>query len=142
MMRPLSVPVFLAVLLCTGPGQGDDAPYAKVQKLLDTSVTVLGQPVSYPTGGPAKLTSLIVTLAPGEETSRHKHAVPLFGYILEGEVSIDYEGRETKTFRAGDALIEGLDVWHVGWNSGDGPLRILAVFLGAEGAANTLTHQP
>lgn len=109
----------------------------EIETLLDTQTTVLGQPIAYPTEGAARITAVIVTLAPGEETGRHRHAVPLYGQVLSGQVTIDYDGHGSKTFRAGDAFMEALGTWHNGRNSGDEPVRILAVFLGAEGVPNT-----
>ena len=113
----------------------DNDPH--VETLLDTRTTVLGQPIAYPTQGAAQITAAIVTLAPGQETGRHRHPVPLYGQVLSGQVTIDYDGGGSKTFRAGDAFMEAVGTWHNGRNSGDEPVRILAVYLGAEGVANS-----
>ena len=99
---------------------------------------MLGQPISYPDEGPAKVTAAIVAMQPGEETGWHKHDVPLFGYILEGEVTVDYGAQGTRVYRAGDALMEAIDLPHNGRNTGKGVARMLAVFMGAEGVANTV----
>lgn len=101
------------------------------------SKTVLGQAVVYPTGSPAKVTSLIVTMQPGEETGWHKHDVPLFGYMLEGEITVDYEGAGTRVYRKGDSVLEAIGTPHNGRNTGAGPARILAVFMGAVGVPDT-----
>ena len=106
--------------------------------LLDTGKTVLGQTFSYPTSAPAKVTAAIVTMLPGEATGWHKHDVPMFGYILEGEVTVDYGPAGTRVYRAGDALVEAIDWEHNGRNTGGGNARILAVFMGAEGVPNTV----
>lgn len=110
----------------------------QVSALLSTGQTVLGQPVVYPTQSPAKVTSVIVTMQPGEETGWHQHDVPMFGYILEGEVTVDYGAKGSRVYKAGDALIEAIDWEHNGRNSGTGPARILAVFMGADGVPNTV----
>lgn len=110
----------------------------QVSALLSTGQTVLGQPLTYPTQAPAKVTSTIVTMQPGEETGWHQHDVPMFGYILEGEVTVDYGAKGSRVYKAGDALIEAIDWEHNGRNSGTGPARILAVFMGAEGVPNTV----
>lgn len=113
------------------------------QTLLSTSKTVLGQAVAYPTGAPAKVTSVIVTMQPGEETGWHKHDVPMFGYILEGEVTVDYQGHGTRVYRKGDAVMEAIGTAHNGRNSGKVSARILAVFMGADGVPNTeMTKAP
>lgn len=117
---------------------GQDPDYKKVEKLLDTQTTNIGQSIHYPAGGPAHVTSLIVTLMPGEKTGRHKHPVPLYGYLLSGEISIDYGEGRVRTYKAGDAFVEALDTWHDGTNTGTVPLRILAVFMGAVGTENVV----
>ena len=62
-------------------------------RLLETGKSVIGQPLSYPTDGSPKITAMIVTIAPGEKTRVHKHPVPLFVYILSGEIAVKYEGK-------------------------------------------------
>ena len=102
--------------------------------LLSTGTTIVGETLHYPTNGPAHVTAAIVTLAPGAKTVLHRHGVPLFAYILEGEVTVDYGDRGKRTYRAGDALMEAMDVPHFGADAGPQPVRILTVFIGAEGA--------
>ena len=134
-----SVPAAVLLLVGLSGGAaalGGDQP--KVETLLDTGTTNLGQPIAYPTDGPARITAMIVTLAPGEETGRHRHPVPLYGQVLSGQVTIDYDGHGSKTYRAGEAFIEALNTWHNGRNSGDETLRILAIFIGADGEPNVV----
>lgn len=109
-----------------------------VTALLDTGDTVIGQKIAYPVGAPAKITSAIVTMLPGEETGWHQHDVPMFGYILEGEVTVDYGDKGTRVYRQGDAVMEAIDWPHNGRNTGNAPARILAVFIGADGIPNTV----
>ncbi len=109
-----------------------------ITALLDTGDTVIGQMIAYPAGAPAEITSAIVTMLPGEETGWHQHDVPMFGYILEGEVTVDYGKKGTRVYRQGDAVMEAIDWPHNGRNTGTGPARILAVFMGAEGIPNTV----
>jgi quercetin dioxygenase-like cupin family protein len=110
----------------------DNAPSSV--PLLSTGTTVLGETLHYPTNGPAHVTAAIVTLPPGARTVLHKHGVPLFGYILEGEITVDYGDRGKRTYRAGDAIMEAMDVPHFGADAGSQPVRILTVYMGAEGA--------
>lgn len=117
------------------PNDGGTRDYQNVETLLETGETVMGESIVYPPG-PARVTSLIVTMAPGEETGRHKHPVPTYGYILEGEITVVYEGRGSRTYRKDEAFMEAEDVWHNGRNPGDRPARVLVVFMGAAGLAN------
>ena len=129
----LAIAVVGALVASPRPGQGRD----QVLSLLSTRQTVLGQPIVYPTEEPAKVAAAIVTMQPGEETGWHQHDVPMFGYVLEGEVTVDYGAKGTHVYRQGDALVEAIDVPHNGRNTGKGEARILSVFMGAEGVPNT-----
>jgi quercetin dioxygenase-like cupin family protein len=114
----------------------------KVTELLSTAKTVLGQTLAYPAGAPAKVTAAIVAMQPGAETGWHQHDVPLFGYMLEGELTVDYGAHGTRVYRKGDALMEAIDVPHNGRNTGEGVARILAVFMGADGVPDTVKVVP
>lgn len=106
--------------------------------LLSTGTTVVGETIRYPTSGPAHVTGSIVTLAPGARTIVHKHGVPMFAYILEGEITVDYGANGKRTYRQGDALMEAMDVAHFGENTGTQPMRLIAVYMGAKGASDVV----
>jgi quercetin dioxygenase-like cupin family protein len=103
--------------------------------LLATGTTVIDQSIAYP-GGTPKITAAVVVIPPGGETGWHVHRVPLFTYILEGEVTVDYGERGLKVFKAGDTMLEAMNWPHNGMNRSDRPVHILAVYMGAEGAPN------
>lgn len=134
-MKGLIAPLFALAL--AAPGFAKDT-YPPVEVLLAASQTVIGQTIVYP-DGPAKITAAIVTMLPGATTGPHFHNVPLFGYMLEGELTVDYGSDGTRTYRAGDSLLEAVGSIHDGRNTGDGLARVLVVFAGAEGIANTET---
>lgn len=101
--------------------------------LLSTGETVVGETIHYPADGPAQVTAEIVTIAPGGKTIVHHHGAPLFAYILDGEVTVDYGDRGQRTYRKGDGFLEAMAVPHLGINNGTEPVRILAVYMGAKG---------
>jgi quercetin dioxygenase-like cupin family protein len=103
--------------------------------VLSSGQTIIGQPIAYPTGTP-KVTAAIVVVPPGKETGWHTHAIPLFAYILEGELSVDYGDKGIKIYKAGDGLLEAMNWPHNATNKGTTPVRILAVYMGAEGQTN------
>lgn len=109
-----------------------------VARLLSSGETIVGETIVYPTSAPAKITAEIITMAPGEATGLHTHGIPVFGYILEGELTVDYGAKGKHVYRAGDALLEAIAVPHDGVNTGAGPMRILAVFMGADGLPTAL----
>jgi quercetin dioxygenase-like cupin family protein len=112
--------------------------YPPADVLLATSQTVIGQPITYP-AGQAKVTASIVTMEPGQVTGWHRHDAPLFAYMLEGEITVDYGPDGTRVYRMGDAFVEALGSAHNGRNTGGDLAQILAVEIGAEGIANTVS---
>jgi len=138
-MNRFTVPVLACLLaLASGPALADGYP-AKI--ILDSGVNVVGETIVYPTTGAANVTAAIVTMAPGEKTVVHEHGVPLFAYILEGELTVDYEGHGKKTYRPGDAFLEAMQVWHDGINTGTVPVKLLAVYMGAKGSENVIPQK-
>lgn len=133
----IGITVFLAGISLVGQAQ----TYYPVQELLSSGKTVVGEELRYPTTGTPRITVAIVTVEPGAQASFHRHPVPLVAYILEGELTVDYGEKGSRTFRQGDALIEAMNVPHRGTNSGSGIVRLLAVYIGAEGSENTVLSQ-
>ncbi len=109
----------------------------QVDVLLQSGETILGQPVRYPEGRAAKVTAAIITMAPGQSTGWHKHDVPLFAYLLDGEITVDYGAEGRRVYKKGDAFLEAIVTPHNGRSTGDVPARLVAVFAGAEGVRNT-----
>ena len=112
--------------------------YYPLQELLATSQTVMGEDIRYPDSGKPRITVSVVTVAPGSQAAFHRHPAPLVAYILEGELTVDYGEKGSKTFRAGEAMVEAMHVAHRGTNSGPGIVKLLAVYIGAEGTKNVV----
>ena len=124
-----------------GRAAAQDAAPAKdypAAPLLSTGTSILGEPIRYPKTGPAHVTAAIVTLAPGARTIMHRHGVPLFAYILDGELTVDYGKRGTRTYRQGQSFMEAMTVAHFGVNNGSQPVRLLAVYMGAKRAKDVI----
>jgi len=129
--------VLAAIVPLAGRAAAQESGYPAVP-LLSTGVTVVGEPLRYATTGPARVTASIVTIAPGSRTIVHKHGVPMFAYVLGGELTVDYGDHGKRTYRQGQALMEAMDIAHFGVNNGAEPVRILVVYMGAEGAENVI----
>lgn len=129
--------LFALAILATAatPALADGYPAIK---LYSGSTTVMGEEIAYPTAGKAHVNAMIVTLAPGEKTMVHQHGVPVFIHILEGEVTVDYGAKGTKTFKQGESFLEAMEVAHAGMNSGTVPVKILAVYMGSENAKDVI----
>lgn len=105
-----------------------DTPYDEVVDVFSGDTTIAGEKVRFPQENPS-VKSLIVTLALDERTGWHRHGTPLFAYILQGELTVTYEGIGKRLYKKGDGLLEAMNVTHQGHNTGDEPVRVLAVFL-------------
>ncbi len=138
-MRVLGIGTVLAMIGTGSSAFAADA-YPSVEVLAATT-TITGEVLHYPTTGPAKVTALEVTIAPGAETVLHRHPAPMFAYILDGEVTVDYGAGGKRSFHKGEAFMEAMDVAHKGVNTGTVPVRILAVSMGAEGTANVAVEK-
>lgn len=106
--------------------------------LLETGKTILGEKIRYPRTGDANVTAAIFTLEPGGRSMLHKHGVPLFAYILEGELTVDYGKHGTRVYKQGQSLMEAMNVAHFSVNSGAVPVRLLAVYMGAKNARDVV----
>jgi quercetin dioxygenase-like cupin family protein len=82
-------------------------------------------------GKGARATVLEVTFEPGQKDSPHRHAGPVFGYVLEGEYEHAINDEPVKTYKAGDTFYEPSGAVHrVARNpSGKTRTRLLAVIL-------------
>ena len=82
-------------------------------------------------GKDARATVKEVTFEPGQKDSPHRHAGPVFGYVLEGEYEHAINDEPVKTYRAGETFYEPSGAVHrVARNpSGKTRTRLLAVLL-------------
>lgn len=113
----------------------------RVTQLLSTGKTVMDEPIVYPTGAPAKLTAAIIEMQPGVETGWHTHGVPLTGLILDGELTVDYGAKGTRTYKKGQSVAEAISVPHNGKNTGTGVMKLFVVYIGAEGIATSIADK-
>ena len=82
-------------------------------------------------GKAASATVVEVTFEPGQKDSPHRHAGPVFGYVLEGEYEHAINDESVKTYKAGETFYEPSGAVHrVARNpSAKGKTRLLAVVL-------------
>jgi quercetin dioxygenase-like cupin family protein len=57
-------------------------------------------------GKDAKATTVELALEPGQAGTPHRHAGPVFGYVLEGEYEHAIDKDPVKTYKAGDTFYE------------------------------------
>jgi quercetin dioxygenase-like cupin family protein len=89
-------------------------------------------------GKDASATMREVTFEPGQKDSPHRHAGPVFGYVLEGEYEHAMDDEPVKTYKAGETFFEPSGSVHrVARNPSDKTkTRLLAVVLHPRDAKN------
>lgn len=118
--------------------QADDYTQAKVEKLLVASTNYAGQPLSYPQSGKPEVTALVVHLPSGSSTGWHKHPVPVYAYMLEGEITIRTENGVEKRFVKGEPIVEVMNLLHNGTNTGKRMTSLMVFYTGVEGVPNVI----
>ena len=132
--------VLTAVIVLACASSFAAPPPTSVELLLETDQTVLEQPFAYPAGR-SRITAARITVPPGATVPLHLHPVPLFVYILQGEIVVDYGSEGIRTYRKGDAFVEAYQWPHHARNGGKGNVQLLAVYAGAEGVANAIAME-
>lgn len=124
--------LFPALLLClaAGPLSAKDGPEGyqaqiQVMPLLRTTTTAAGQPIVYPAAVQPEVTAALVEIPPGAQTGWHKHPFPCYAYLLSGELEVELEGGKVNRFKAGDALVEAVNLMHNGRNVGTEPVKLV-----------------
>lgn len=90
-------------------------------------------------GKDAGVTVLEVTFAPGQSDVPHRHAGPVFGYVLEGNYEHALNDEPAKIYKQGETFYEPSGSLHrVARNpSQKNPTRLLAVILHARNVKDT-----
>jgi quercetin dioxygenase-like cupin family protein len=78
-----------------------------------------------------------VELPPGAREGRHVHPAELFGYVIEGTLTLEVEGQPTATLKPGSSFFIGPGKVHEGMNKTDAPARVVAVFVTEKGKPMT-----
>lgn len=146
-MKPLSFqkqrllyPVLLIGLLQLGASAfaADYSSGVTAKILTKTRVTGNGQQIIYPKTANAEVTAMVVELAPGAETGWHQHPIPVYAYVLSGNLAVEITGNKILLFGPGEAIIEVVDTLHNSKNIGSEPVRLAVFYLGAEGTPNVI----
>jgi quercetin dioxygenase-like cupin family protein len=71
--------------------------------------------------------------APGARELKHAHPGPLSGYVLEGTLVFEQEGRPTASYKAGEAFYVEPGKAHLVINSSDAPVKLIAMLVVEKG---------
>jgi quercetin dioxygenase-like cupin family protein len=109
-----------AVLLTSLVAMAQEQGVIKPQLLLSEIVQGM------PKGEKQEVRVLTASFKPGDKTMFHTHRFPVTVYVLEGAFTLEMEGREPVTVKAGQATVMPPHVKMTGYNrSSTDPLRLV-----------------
>ena len=83
---------------------------------------------------PGYVAALVAVEIPAHgREGKHTHSGTLVAYVQEGAVTLDYEGKPTVTYKAGDTFFVEPGKIHEGINKGSTPVRAIASFIVEKG---------
>ena len=134
-------PLLAALCLLTAGGFGaiaraDDYQGVKATRILTSTTAPNGQKLSYLKTDNPEVTAMIVEIPPGAETGWHTHAVPVYVYMLAGNITVEMAGGKKYDFKEGDAIFEVRDTPHNGRNNGTQTARLVVFYTGEVGKPN------
>jgi|ERR1035437_1247956 quercetin dioxygenase-like cupin family protein len=117
---------------------GVSAQYNKeveIKIILKTDTTSIGQKIVYPIFANDEVTMAKVTIPPGKSTGWHKHVFPVFGYVLQGTLTVEIENRKSVQYPVNSSFSEVINTLHNGVNNGKEDVVLIAFFMGEKGKA-------
>ena len=100
---------------------------ANAQQAPTVKRTVLLQ---HDTSAPGYEAVLVAVEMPvGGREGRHTHSGTAMIHVVEGAITLDYEGKPTVTYKAGESFLVDAGKVHEGINKGNVPSKALATFV-------------
>lgn len=116
----LAFAVLLASLIAVAQERGIIKPQLILREIIQ----------GMPKGERQEVRVLTASFQPGERTLFHTHRSPVTVYVSEGAFTMEMEGREPVTVRAGQAMMMPPQVRMTGYNrSSTDPLRLVAFYV-------------
>ena len=134
MLNRISILLATALLIQTSALAGEEPSKStgtiRVKPIpMESAKTIIGQDFRYPTGTP-QIQVFEIEIPPRQQTTLHRHAIPLFAYIASGDLELDYGSKGKKIVRSGTSFVEAINWCHFGKPLGNQSVRIIAVYLG------------
>lgn len=124
MRKSIGCSLVFSVWVISLPSMAQEQATARPQLLLRELVQGM------PKGERQEVRVLTANIRPGDKTVFHTHRFPVTVYILEGAFTLEMEGREPVTVKAGQAMVEPSHVKMTGYNrSSTEPLRVVIFYV-------------
>ena len=107
-----------------------DASKVSVDVLAKTVHSWDGNTLSnYPEGQP-EVTILKISIPPKTKLPLHQHPVINAGVLLKGELTVETNDNKILHLKAGDPIVEVMNTWHFGENTGNEVAEIIVFYAG------------
>ncbi|MDD3322449.1 MAG: cupin domain-containing protein [Paludibacter sp.] len=104
-----------------------------LEQLLKTDTTSIGQKIEYPDFEEDEVSIYKVTIQPGQSTGWHKHGFPVFGYVMQGTLTVEVENKASHDYSVNSSFSEVINTMHNGINKGKVDVVLIAFFMGEKG---------
>jgi quercetin dioxygenase-like cupin family protein len=71
----------------------------------------------------------VATIQPGAESGRHTHPGEEFGYVLEGTITVEVQGKPAVVKKAGEGFIIPPGTVHNAKNTGSASAKVFATYI-------------
>lgn len=112
---------------------GPSGPTAAAQEQARPDVILRETVEGMPRGERQEVQVLAATIPVGGSAVLHTHRFPVTVHVLDGAFTLEVEGREAVTVRAGRSLVEPPNVRMTGHNRGDEATRLLIFYVADPG---------
>ena len=124
MRKSIGFSLALAALLVSSPSRAQEPGMTGPQLLLREIVHGM------PKGDKQEVRVLTASFKPGDKTVFHTLRSPVTVYVLEGAFTLEMEGHQPVTVKAGQAMMEPPHVKMTGYNrSATEPLRVVIFYV-------------
>ncbi|SRR5690606_13063076 len=137
-MRKTIFYLLIILLFCGSCASRKNLQEISVESIVKTSNSWNGDELpAYGTGTP-EVTMLRITIPPGESLKPHKHLCINVGLLTKGELTVMTETDQSLRLKAGDSIVELVNTWHYGKNTGKKPAEIVVFYAGIKGQPITV----
>ena len=132
---------FCFVIICLIACKSNKISQIEVTTLAKTSQSWNGKALPKYLDGKPEITILKIIIPPETKLPLHKHPEINAGVLLKGSLRVISKDNDTLNLMAGDPIIELVNSWHYGENSGTVPAEIIVFYAGVEGTPITVLKQ-
>lgn len=113
-----------------------------VRELGSATTTASAQPIRPPQGD-VRLVLWEYEIPAGAKLPVHKHPYLRVAMVLAGTLAVtNVDTGETANYASGDMVVEAIDQWHFGSNTGSDPVRLLVLdHLPSDQSSNTVLQK-